>query len=130
MTKQLAKDGLGWGFVLWLIGYLLGVMLFPVVPVNLVGWIIMPIGIAVTLWVALKKVRGDTLGYYGLVAICWLLIAVVGDYLFIVKAFRPSDGYYKPDVYLYYALTIAIPLFAGWRKTSRRAPTLTDTGIH
>lgn len=128
MTKQLAKDGLGWGFVLWLIGYVLGLVLFPMVPVNRVGWIIMPIGIAVTLWVSLKKVSGDTLSYYSLVAICWLLIAVVGDYLFIVKAFHPSDGYYKPDVYLYYALTVAIPLFAGWRKTSRPT-TLTDNGI-
>ncbi|HKW00136.1 MAG TPA: hypothetical protein VJN96_09935 [Vicinamibacterales bacterium] len=45
----------------------------------------------------------------------WLLIAVAGDYLFIVKAFKPPDGYYKLDVYLYYALTFAIPLFAGWR---------------
>jgi hypothetical protein len=52
------------------------------------------------------------------VALIWLLIAVLGDYVFIVKAFKPADGYYKADVYLYYALTVAIPLFAGWRKTS------------
>ena len=54
-------------------------------------------------------------------ALVWTFIAVVGDYLFIVKAFKPADGYYKLDVYLYYALTLAIPLFAGWRRTSRRA---------
>lgn len=40
--------------------------------------------------------------------------------MFIVKALKPTDGYYKPDVYLYYALTIAIPLVAGWRRTLRR----------
>jgi hypothetical protein len=33
-----------------------------------------------------------------------------------------ADGYYKPDVYLYNALTLAIPLFAGWRRTLHRAP--------
>ena len=122
MNRQLAKDGLGWGLVLWLIGYTLGIMLFAFVSANLIGWIITPIGTAVTLWVGFKKVNGDTLRYYGLVAFVWLLIAVLGDYLFIVKAFKPADGYYKPDVYLYYALTLAIPLFAGWRKTSRRTP--------
>ena len=43
--------------------------------------------------------------------------------LFIVAAFKPADGYYKPDVYLYYALTLAIPLFAGWRRTLGRSGT-------
>ena len=122
MDRQLAKDGPGWGLVLWLIGYALGIVLFALVPTNLIGWIITPVGTAITLWVAFKKVNGDTLRYYGLVALVWLLIAVLGDYLFIVKAFKPADGYYKLDVYIYYALTLVIPLFAGWRRTFRRTP--------
>lgn len=116
MDRQFTKDGLGWGFVLWLIGYVLGIMLFAFVPANLIGWMITPVGVAITLWVAFKKVSGQTLRYYSLVALIWLLIAVLGDYVFIVKAFKPADGYYKADVYLYYALTVAIPLFAGWRR--------------
>ena len=123
MNKQFAKDALGWGLVLWLIGYALGMVLFALVPANLIGWVIMPIGTAITLWVAFEKVRGDTLGYYGRVALVWLLIAVLGDYLFIVKALKPADGYYKPDVYVYYALTLAVPLFAGWRKSLHRERT-------
>ena len=119
MNTQLVKDGLGWGFVLWLIGYVLGIALFAFVPSNIIGWVIMPIGIALTLWVAFKKVKANTMRHFGLVALTWLMIAVVGDYLLIVKAFKPADGYYKLDVYLYYALTIAIPLWAGWRRTSR-----------
>ena len=51
------------------------------------------------------------------VGLVWLLIAVLGDFVFIVKAFSPADGYYKLDVYVYYALTLAIPLAAGWRRT-------------
>jgi hypothetical protein len=121
MNKQLLKDALGWGVGLWFIGYALGMMLFALVPANLIGWIIMPIGTAIALWVAFKKVKGDTLRYYCLVALVWLLIAVLGDYLFIVKALKPADGYYKLDVYVYYALTFAIPLFAGWRRTLSRA---------
>jgi len=122
MNKQVLKDTLGWGSVLWLIGYVLGMMLFALVPASLIGWIIAPIGAAIALWVAFKKVKGDTLRYYCFVGIGWLLIAVLGDYLFIVKAFKPADGYYKPDVYLYYALTVAIPLVAGWRRTLHPRP--------
>jgi len=121
MNRQFLKDALGWGFLLWLIGYAFGMLLFALVPVSYIGWIIAPIGTALALWVAFKKVNGDTLGYYAAVALSWLLIAVLGDYLFIVRAFNPADGYYKPDVYLYYALTVAIPLVAGWRRALHRS---------
>jgi len=49
MNKQFVKDGFGWGFVLWIIGYALGMILFAVVPVNLIGWVIMPIATVITL---------------------------------------------------------------------------------
>jgi len=71
---------------------------------------------AVTFRIAFTKVKGDTVRYFVLVGLVWLLIAVGGDYVFIVKAFEPADGYYKLDVYLYYALTLAIPLIVGCRK--------------
>lgn len=125
MNGRLLKDGLGWGFVLWLIGYALSVMLFAFVPASLLGWIITPIGTVLALWVAFRKVQGDALSHYVLVALAWVTIAVIGDYLFIVKAFKPADGYYKPDVYLYYALTMAIPLLAGWRRTTHHVARLT-----
>ncbi|MCL5969919.1 MAG: hypothetical protein M1450_00245 [Patescibacteria group bacterium] len=116
MSRQLLKDGLGWGFILWLIGYILGIILFMVVPPAMVGWIIMPVGTIVVLWVLLKKVRGSSFRYYLSLAVIWTLIAVVFDYFFLVKVFKPADGYYKLDVYLYYALTFILPLFVGWRK--------------
>lgn len=119
MNKQLVKDALGWGFVLWVIGYALGMVFFAFVPASLIGWIIMPIGMMIALWVAFKKVNGRTLRYYWLVALTWTLIAVLGDYAFIVKALKPADGYYKLDVYLYYALTLAIPVLAGWHRCVR-----------
>ena len=125
MNGRLVKDGLGWGFALWLIGYALGMLLFAFVPTSLLGWIITPIGMALALWVAFRKVQGDTLSHYVLVALVWVTIAVIGDYLFIVKALKPADGYYKPDVYLYYALTVAIPLLAGWRRTTHHVARLT-----
>ncbi len=119
MSKQLLKDSLGWGFVLWLIGYILGILLFFVLPPSLIGWVIMPVGLVITLWVLLRRVKANLLQYYAILALAWTVIAVVFDYLFIVKAFSPADGYYKLDVYLYYALTFLAPPVVGWWKTSR-----------
>jgi hypothetical protein len=119
-NREFYKDAFGWGFILWLIGYALGIMLFAVVPPTAIGWIITPIGILITLWVLFKKMQSKELQYYFLLAVCWTLIAVAFDYVFIVKAFKPADGYYKLDVYLYYVLTFALPLVVGWRKSTDR----------
>jgi hypothetical protein len=116
MNKQLLKDTLGWGFILWLIGYTLGMILFAIVPPSAIGWIIMPIGTIITLWVLLKKIKRNSFGYYLALATVWTVIAVVLDYFFIVKALKPVDGYYKLDVYVYYVLTFILPLIVGWRK--------------
>ncbi len=116
VNKRFLFDSLGWGFILWLIGYILGIILFFVLPPSLIGWVITPIGIIITLWVLLKKVKSAAFQYYVMLAIVWTVIAVVFDYLFIVKAFNPADGYYKLDVYLYYALTFILPLCVGWWK--------------
>lgn len=116
MNKQLIKDALIWGFVLWLIGYALGFILFPIIPNSMLGWVIMPIGIIVTLWVLLKKVKGNSFGYFAVLAFVWTAIAIVFDYLLLVKLLKPADGYYKLDVYLYYVLVFALPLIVGWRK--------------
>ncbi len=118
-NKQLLKDSLGWGSILWLIGYLLGIILFFFVPISLLGWIIMPIGVMITFWVLLKKVRVNAFQHYLLLAIVWTVLAIALDYLFIVRAFDPEDGYYKLDVYLYYMLTFIIPLAVGWWKKTK-----------
>ena len=119
MKKQFLKDSLGWGFVLWFIGYILGIILFAFVSVEMIGWIITPFATVLTLWIIFRKIKGDSLKYYFLVAIAWFVIAVVGDYIFIVKAFNPPDGYYKFDVYLYYVLIFSLPVLAGWNKNKR-----------
>lgn len=121
MNKQLLKDGLGWGFLLWLIGYILGILLFAFVQISLMGWIIMPISTAISLWVLIKKINSKSFNYYFLLAVIWTVIAIVLDYLLLVKVFKPADGYYKLDVYLYYALTFLIPPIVGWwRKAEKK----------
>lgn len=116
MTKQFAKDAIGWGSLLWFIGYVLGILLFFVVPPSMIGWVITPIGTVITLWVLLKKIKSNSFSYYVLLAIVWTLIAITFDYFFLVKLFKPEDGYYKLDVYVYYALTFTLPLIVGLRK--------------
>lgn len=115
MSRQWLKDGLGWGFLLWFIGYVLGIVFFMVLPVALIGWVIMPMATTLTLWVLMKKIKGGRFTDYLCLSIIWTCIAVIFDYLFIVKALKSAD-YYKLDVYLYYALMFALPLLVGWRK--------------
>ena len=116
MKNNLLKYGLGWGALLWFVGYVLGIILFMLVPPTVVGWVIMPIGIAMTLWVLIKKVKESSMKDYFVLAIVWTMIAIVFDYFFLVKLFKPADGYYKLDVYLYYVLTFVLPLLVGSRK--------------
>lgn len=124
MNKQLLRDALGWGLALWFIGYVLGIILIFMLPAQLIGWAIMPIGVIITFWVLLKEVKGNSFHYYSILAVVWTVIAVVFDYLFIVKAFGPADGYYKLDVYLYYAITFISPLIVAWWKNRNLASDL------
>ena len=121
MAKHFYKDALGWGALLWLVGYILGFVFFAFVPASLIGWVIMPIGIVITLWVLIKKIRATSLGYYVGVGIVWAVVAVVCDYLFLVLLLKPTDGYYKLDVYLYYLLTFALPVLVGYWKLKDKA---------
>lgn len=118
-TKQFVKQTIGWGVVLWLVGYVLGIVLFALVPAEMIGWIITPIGVLITLWVLWKRIKSNQFSYYLKLAAIWTLIAIVFDYLFLVKLFNPADGYYKLDVYLYYVLTFVLPLLVGWYKSTR-----------
>jgi hypothetical protein len=119
VQKQIIKDGLLWGFFLWLVGYVIGILLFMLVPTNQIGWIITPIGILITLFVLFKKMKGNSIQYYLKVAFIWTIISVVFDYLLIVKMFKPADGYYKTDVYFCYLSTFTLPLLVGYYKLSK-----------
>lgn len=118
MDKRFLKDALGWGFVLWLIGYALGFLFYKSVPPEMIGWVIMPIGTPIMLWVLLKKIKSGRFQRYLAIAAIWTAIAVIFDYFFIVKALN-SGSYYKLDVYVYYILTFSLPLVAGSLKNAR-----------
>ena len=44
---------------------------------------------------------------------------MVMDYVFIVLLLQPADGYYKLDVYVYYASAFILPVLAGWLRSRR-----------
>lgn len=110
------KNSLVWGFVLWLIGWVLGVVLFMTPAKSFMGWIITPIGTVVTLWVLFKNINRQSVSQYVAVAIIWTLMAIVLDYLFNVLLFQIGAGYYKIDIFVYYALTFILPIAAGYYK--------------
>ena len=104
-----------WGFILWLFGYVLGIVFFAFVPKDAIGWFVLPLGVIFTLWVLFKKIERESFGCYIELGIFWVIIAVVLDYFFIVELFKSTD-YYKPDVYVYYILTFVLPVIVGWYK--------------
>lgn len=115
MSRFVLRDLVGFGFGLWLIGYVLGFVFYALVPTALIGWCVTPFGIAATVYALWKWVRIPDVGRGLIVGIVWTLLAVVLDYLGIVKLLDATDAYYKPDVYIYYALTLGLPIAAGLR---------------
>jgi membrane protein DedA with SNARE-associated domain len=119
--KEKLTNTLLWGFVLWFVGYVAGIALFMLVPKEYIGWFITPFATVLMVWVVLKKVRRPELSCYFGVGLLWTIMAVVLDYLFIVKLFN-SNEYYKLDVFLYYALTLILPLCVGYWKYKKKLP--------
>jgi hypothetical protein len=111
--EEWIKDTVGLGILFWLFGYLASILLFLSPFASNMGWIITavftPFTMAVTWW--WFRARNLTLTYYTIVGLAWTVIAVVLDYLFIVRLFQTS--YYGPDVFVYYALTFLIPVGIG-----------------
>lgn len=113
--KQFLNDTVVLGAAFWLIGYILGIILFltPLAPVM--GWILFvcltPVMVVVTFrWFSPRNLP---LAYFVQVAVIWTAIATVFDYFFIVRLFHPA-AYYQADVLLYYAVTFLVPAGTGW----------------
>jgi hypothetical protein len=119
-----AKDTLGWGILVWLMGYILGFVFFALVPSYAIGYFVTPLGVAFTLWVLFKKVKSKTFAEYVAIGAVWTILAMALDYIFILLLLHPTDGYYKFDVYLYYTLAFLLPVMVGWYKVQRTSGVL------
>ena len=109
MIMNALRDMLYFGVGLWFFGYVLGFIFYGFVPVEYIGWFILPIATAVTVCVFWYYIRGGSLTYYFGIGLAWTAIAVLFDYLFIVLLLAPADGYYKFDVFLNYSLMLTLP---------------------
>ena len=114
VNKKFLIENFWWGFVLWLFGYILGIILIFFVPSNIIGWVITPFGVAFTWFILSKKIHLEKISEFVTLGIIWAILAIVLDYVFIVKMFNPPDGYYKLDVYFYYLFTLTIPVIYGY----------------
>ena len=116
--KKIFLNTVFWGFVLWLFGYVLGIIFFAFVPKDILGWCIMPFGLIATLWVLFKKIERESFTCYIGLGVIWTILAIALDYVFLVKLFNAAD-YYKVDVYIYYILAFILPILVGWYKFSK-----------
>jgi hypothetical protein len=115
---KLFLNSILWGFILWLFGYLLGIVFFFFVPKEAIGWLILPFGVIATLWILFKQIKRELFSDYIVVGVIWAIMAVALDYGLLVRMFDATD-YYKLDVYLYYTLTFLLPIIVGWYKLYR-----------
>ncbi len=116
------KNMLTWGFILWLVGYLAGIVLFFIVPKDYIGWILSPFATIFTIWVLMKKVKRPELMCYFGTGLIWMIMAIVLDFIFIVILLKTGASYYQPDVFVYYLLTLALPVLVGFWKYKHKAP--------
>jgi hypothetical protein len=121
-TSEKIKNMSVWGFILWLVGYLAGIVLFFVVPKDYIGWVITPLATVFTIWVLMHKVKRPELMCYFGTGFVWTVIAVILDYVFNVVLFKIGNSYYQPDVFLYYLLTFTLPIVVGYWKFKHKAP--------
>lgn len=101
-----------WGLGLWFVGYVLGFVFYPFVSAGSIGWYVTPFGVLITSFVLWRYVKESNLYRAAVIGLVWSVIAIICDYLGIILLPHPAGGYYKPDVYLYYALMFVMPIAA------------------
>lgn len=113
-SRKKLVDNIGVGVALWAIGYAIGMALFAFIPTAMIGWIVLPIMVPVTVYVSIWRLKtvAKSISYILIVAATWTSIAVAFDYVFLVGAFDVQN-YYDFDVLIYYALTFLIPVIVG-----------------
>ena len=121
LSKRMLIDAPILGFLIWLIGYLAGMVLYFFVPTDVIGWILFAIFTPIVILICYRRFskRSESISYYAAVSVIWLVIAIVFDYFFLVSLLNATN-YYKLDVYVYYACTFLIPFLVGWKVGTKR----------
>ena len=125
LIKTMLVDAPLLGFLVWLMGYLAGIALYFVFRPDVLGWVLFVIFTPIVAFLCYWRFRKrkEAITYYVFVAAVWLIVAVVFDYVFLVRLLNPPV-YYKLDVYVYYASTFLIPFLVGAKFGSKRLKSL------
>jgi len=116
MNQELV-DTIGFGFLLWLIGYFMGFFIITIpgypeimtIPVILTAFsLAVALVTAAFAYVRFRKRREVSWLYAFLVGIAWTTLAIVLDFIFIVLLFN-APSYYRPHIFIYYAITLVVP---------------------
>ncbi len=112
MKKHSLIDTFVYGLVLWVIGFALGMALFPFVDVSIMGWFIMPVVLIVALILAVRMRRRRSaapVSYFIGVGVVWVMVSLILDYLILVQAYN-AEGFYDTDIVIYYVGMFLIPI--------------------
>jgi len=110
-------DTLGFGFLVWLVIYLMGflIVLIPGYPASiLTPSVLIPLTVLFALVTAafaffrFRKRQGISWSYALLIGYTWTGIAILLDYVFIVLLFN-AQNYYRLDIIIYYIITLIVP---------------------
>jgi hypothetical protein len=124
MASRIVTDGLGLGFLVWALAFLLGMLFFSLVETKYLGLAILAAMIPITLWLLWWRFgkHPASVGLSWQIGVIWLALAVTLDYLLLVTAFG-VENYYDADLIVYYGLSLfAPPAVAFYRKTRKRQP--------
>lgn len=114
MKKYALVDTLIYGLVIWLVGFVLGMVLFPFVEISVMGWILMPVTLIVALLLSLRIRRKRSAGavsYFIGVGLSWVALSLILDYAILVKGYD-AENFYDVDIIIYYVGVLLIPILA------------------
>lgn len=128
--NQQFTDTVGFGFLLWFIGYLMGffiitipgypeIMMNPMIlaPFSLLGGFVT----AAFAYIRFRKRAKVNWQYALLLGISWSAVAVILDFIFIVLLFN-AQGYYRLHIFIYYAITLVVASASAKYSSQRPAP--------
>jgi len=115
--NQKLVDTIGFGFLMWLIGYFMGFFIITIpgypevmtIPVILTAFSL-AVGLvtAAFAYVRFRKRREVSWIYAFLVGITWTILAIILDFILIVLLFN-APSYYRSHIFIYYAITLVVP---------------------
>lgn len=112
MKKYALVDTLVYGLVIWLVGFVLGMVLFPFVEISVMGWILMPVTLIVALFLSMRirrKRSAAAVSTFIGVGLSWVALSLILDYAILVKGYS-AENFYDVDIIIYYIGVLLIPI--------------------